>query len=98
MTSRFYAPDLGETATLEGSEAHHLRNVLRLGLDDVVELFDGHGVRATARVTRIDKQTVALAVLQRFEDPASCRPTELVLATAVPKGPRRSPQPGLDPP
>ena len=88
MTSRFYTPDLGETATLEGSEAHHLRNVLRLGLDDVVELFDGHGVRATARVTRIDKQAVALAVLQRFEDPASCQPTELVLATAVPKGDR----------
>ena len=88
MTSRFYSPVLGEMAQLEGPEAHHLRNVLRLDLDDVVELFDGRGVRATARVTHIDKQSVDLAVLERVEDPVASKSTELILATAVPKGDR----------
>ncbi len=50
---RCYAPDLpGSPASLEltSAEAHHLSAVLRLGVGDEVELFDGRGGSAWARI------------------------------------------------
>jgi len=45
---------------LRGPEAHHLRDVLRLGPGTLVEAFDGRGSVAEGRVTAADKSGVVL--------------------------------------
>jgi len=89
VSDRFYAPGLAPDgpAVLADSEAHHLRDVLRLGIGDRVVLFDGNGSEATAEITAVDRNRIELSVgeLRCDPDPA---PPELVLATAIPKGDR----------
>jgi len=85
-TSTLHAPgDL----TLSEREAHHARDVLRLGSGDEVELFDDAGATArgtiltsgaTGVVVRVDQPTAAAA-----SDDVAVR---LTIAAAVPKGDR----------
>jgi 16S rRNA (uracil1498-N3)-methyltransferase len=89
MPERFYAPVPYDQPTVEltGSEAHHLRDVLRLGVGEEVLLFDGRGVEARAEITAIGKRAIAIKVLQtRTIDAGRLAP--VILATAVPKGDR----------
>ncbi len=86
---RFYQPqslDAAE-AVLDGSEAHHLLHVLRLRPGDQVELFDGKGIEATARIEKAGKRQVHLAILSQrtVQKPL---PAVVILATAPPKGER----------
>src|SRR5947209_6955773 len=71
---------------LEGTEAHHLVHVLRIGVGDTVVLFDGCGGEATATVTECAAGVVELTVgepqVQSDDGP------EIILAAAVPKGDR----------
>lgn len=84
MTRRLFCTefDLGPV-TLTGPEAHHGRNVLRLSPGDEVELFDGRGRSARARVEKLGKSDLLLRVetVETAEEPCP----KLVLATAVPK-------------
>jgi len=86
-----YVPDtscaLGEVVEIEGPEAHHLKHVLRLQPGSPVEVFNGRGSRAAARIIEVSRRMVALEVQ---EPPRlATRPrSEIVLATAVPKGDR----------
>jgi 16S rRNA (uracil1498-N3)-methyltransferase len=89
MLDRFYAPESLQqtTITLTGAEAQHLSRVLRKQLGDEVNLFDGKGCEAQARIDALDRRTVTLFVV----GPVVERPTtglRVVLATAVPKGDR----------
>ncbi len=70
---------------LDRDEAHHARDVLRLGVGDAVELFDDHGAVARGVIERCD----AAAVLARV-DHVEHRPAAigLTIASAVPKGDR----------
>jgi len=77
----------GPTAELLGPEAHHLHNVMRLQPGDEIELFDGDGTEATARVESASKKRVVVSILSRQPGAAEL-PAPLVLATAVPKGDR----------
>lgn len=61
--ARFYIENITEPITvLEGSEAHHLSGVLRLGVGDSVELFDGKGNIATAIVEKVKKRSAELRI------------------------------------
>jgi 16S rRNA (uracil1498-N3)-methyltransferase len=71
---------------LEGTEAHHLVHVLRIGVGDKVILFDGHGSEAAATVTGCAADFVELAVGEPQADGDDGR--EIILAAAVPKGDR----------
>lgn len=85
---RFYQPTFPEAGSviLGETEAHHLAHVLRIPADTQVEIFDGQGRSAAATVTRINKRTVELLVLQSRFTPT---PTpDLTLAVAAPKGDR----------
>jgi 16S rRNA (uracil1498-N3)-methyltransferase len=53
------------TAMLEGSEASHVKNVLRLGRGEEVCLVDGSGLEYRARIERLVAGRVELAVLER---------------------------------
>ena len=69
---------------LDGSEAHHCVNVLRLGVGSRVVVFNGAGSEVTAEIVDVDKGIVRLKNLQVAKaEPLRCSVT---LAQAVPKG------------
>ena len=86
---RFYVPELTEGAqvALPPTEAHHAARVLRLAPGAAVELFDGCGRAAGARIAAVRRAGVTAAV-ESVRGPAP-RPGPLVhLAFAIPKGSR----------
>ena len=86
---RFFVPAgfASDTVELTGPEAHHLLHVLRLGVGDDVELFDGRGVQAAGRVETTTRQTVGMRLISRSASPRATT-RSLILATAMPKGDR----------
>ena len=84
---RFYVPpnDWNSGApTLNGAEAHHARNVLRMQPGDKVVLFDGRGREVTAQITSLEGAQVQLRKLHEAETPPlRCH---ITLAQAIPKG------------
>jgi 16S rRNA (uracil1498-N3)-methyltransferase len=83
---RLYCPALpgaGERCLL-GSEAAQHAHVLRLGVDDVLELFDGRGRAVKVRIVEAKKRELACLALEapRFT-PEEGR---LVLVQCVPRG------------
>ncbi len=89
---RFHLPELlpqsGETPfRLPEEEAHHARNVLRLEAGSDIELFDGSGHAAPARLTAVTRQAVTATLTGPMTtDPPA--PLELTLAVAIPKADR----------
>lgn len=90
MDRRFFVdhPLVEGVAQLAGPEAEHLTKVLRAKPGDMVLLFDGLGAEFTARITRVGRTLVELAVLARRE---VCRELaiSLTLGVALPKGDRQ---------
>lgn len=87
MTRRLFVdqlPAVGESVVLDSESANHVR-VLRLVADAEVELFDGRGSRASARLEQVDGETVRCIVLQ-VSRVASNAPFALTLVQAMPKG------------
>lgn len=80
--SRFYVTDLNQPV-LTAAEAHHCRQVLRLGPGDTLTLFDGSGGEAHCRITAANGDQVTLDVIQRTSTPPL--PTAITLAQAIPK-------------
>jgi 16S rRNA (uracil1498-N3)-methyltransferase len=88
MLPRFYAPRLDtELVRLDGDEAHHLANVLRLGAGDEVALFDGRGAERRGRVEAVGRRDVQVRVLDAVE-PATEPRVAITLAQAALKGDR----------
>lgn len=89
MSDRFYLP--GDWSrlplVLDGSEFQHLFRVLRKRTGDVIELFDGKGSRAAARIERLLKRSAELVLegpIQHTAEPE----VEVLLCVAPPKGDR----------
>jgi 16S rRNA (uracil1498-N3)-methyltransferase len=69
---------------LEGGEAHHCLDVLRMQPGERLTVFNGLGVEATAEIGTAKKDRVELKVLQHGKTaPLRC---EITLGQAVPKG------------
>ena len=76
------------TVRLDGPEAHHLIHVLRAKPGLEVVLFDGSGAEFAARVERVERSAVGLAVYERREiDRESA--VQVTLGVALPKGDRQ---------
>src|SRR5262245_908029 len=90
MSHRFFCqqPPSAAGAILEGAEAHHLLNVMRLAVGDEVTLFDGSGREVTARIRRAARDRVELDVVEKSAVDREL-PFELVLGVALPKGDRQ---------
>lgn len=73
-----------ETPFLEGDEAKHLAQVLRIQPDQWITVFDGIGNRAEAKVLSVSKQRIDL-MLDLAESKDNPLP-EIILAQAIPKG------------
>ena len=70
MRRFFYDPgmqDNEEQILIAGTEAHHLRNVLRMQAGDCAELFDGKGAVVSGEIARINAKEVVFQVLSRTD-------------------------------
>jgi 16S rRNA (uracil1498-N3)-methyltransferase len=85
---RFYIDRIeGETASLTDSEQlHHLKDVLRLKVDDTVNISDGAGNDYTGVITVIDKKQATIKVT--LKKTVADSPLKLTVACAIPKGSR----------
>ncbi|MGQ0760785.1 MAG: 16S rRNA (uracil(1498)-N(3))-methyltransferase [Acidobacteriota bacterium] len=88
---RFYAPriafaDDGKTITLSVDEARHARDVLRLGRDDEVFVFDGEGREYRCVIADIGSRSITLTVAEETEAAKPESPLNLTLAVALLKG------------
>lgn len=83
---RFFSPSelvLNEQVLLKDREFHHLAHAVRIKENEVVELVNGNGVLAIAKVVHLGKKEVILNVLERdfFSPPRM----EVILAQAFPR-------------
>ncbi len=82
---RFFAPSFDpgdETVALPRDEAEHLTRVLRIGVGDMVSVFDGRGHEFLARVVSAAHRDVRVQLLSRIE-PARESSVSITLAQAV---------------
>jgi 16S rRNA (uracil1498-N3)-methyltransferase len=74
-----------QVTTLPREEGEHLTRVLRLGVGDIVSVFDGRGHECSARVIGAARRDIRLELLGRVE-PAAESPVAISLVQAVLKG------------
>ncbi len=85
---RFYCDSINQPRTvITGHEARHAASVMRLTQGQMVELFDGRGALATAKIENISSKELLCRIehLQSIDKPA--RP-EIIIVASVPKGDR----------
>jgi len=56
----------GSKAIVKGSDAHHIKNVLRLKPGDKIGLFDGTGLNYETRIVNILPKSVEVSVIRSF--------------------------------
>lgn len=78
-------PEVGDY-TLDGPEGHHAADVQRLQPGETLQLTDGAGGIATARVTAAERGSLRLQILDRRTLPAP--DPKLTVVQALPKGDR----------
>jgi 16S rRNA (uracil1498-N3)-methyltransferase len=85
---RFFIENIsGKSASLTDAEQlHHLRDVLRLKIDDRVILCDSRGNQYTGRITGLDKKKAELEVMPAL--PARDSDVKITVACAIPKNSR----------
>lgn len=86
---RFFAPLKqfhGSEVILDADETRHLRDVLRLRLDDKVNVFNGAGREFSCRIAAISKKSVHLQIENEVRPTSSESDLELTLAAAMLKG------------
>jgi 16S rRNA (uracil1498-N3)-methyltransferase len=79
---------INSPVTLDGAEAHHLVNVMRVRVGDEVTLFDGLGAEFRVSISKLDKRTVSMTLLKRI-DISRESSMRLSIAVALPKGERQ---------
>jgi 16S rRNA (uracil1498-N3)-methyltransferase len=90
MADRYFVetPIQGDSARLVAGEAHHLAHVMRACPGDEVTLFDASGAEFTARVKRLGRSEVDLAIVSRQAVNRELA-VPLILGVALPKGDRQ---------
>ncbi len=84
---RFFVPPktLGqEQIDLPEEVVHHLGKVLRIGVGQIVLLLDGLGEVCLCRIEQLDKRRGLASVLERWNEPETAWPIDLL--QALPKG------------
>lgn len=67
------------TLILTGREAHHLTRVRRLGPGSLVELIDGSGLIAKAKIIKVNKTEAGLRIVEVSERQNDCLPIKLIV-------------------
>lgn len=79
--------EAGTRIELSGDRFHHLRNVLRVTVDDPLLLFNGGGSEFPARITGLERRSLTLECGAPHE-PAREPPLRIVLGQAAARGDR----------
>lgn len=77
---RFFLEDIS-SQTLTGDEFHHLKNVMRARPGDTIELVNGKGTLAHARLVEIKKDAATFEITKKIDEPPSA--TSIILAQAL---------------
>lgn len=78
----FLNDDLSRTtALLSGPEIHHLKHVMRVQIGQQVELVNGKGTLAKARLTEVKTTEAYFDIIEKIDIPSP--PFELILAQAI---------------
>lgn len=82
---RFFIPSSlqHDTVIISGEELHHISSVMRLGVQDTLELINGHGELVQGTILSLDKNQ-GLIKITDYHQEAPPAPT-LILAQALPK-------------
>jgi 16S rRNA (uracil1498-N3)-methyltransferase len=86
---RFYAPPENfdaKTVSLSAEETRHLRDVLRLGEGEIVNVFDGEGREFSCRIETIKRHETLLEIVEEIKPSAPVSNLNLTLAVALLKG------------
>ena len=87
-TLRFYCERLdGDRALLDSTQSHHLSHVLRLEVGQIVQVFDGNGLLADAKIEQIGRNQVLLHVVEITHLPPKTS-GRVILAVSIAKGER----------
>ena len=78
----FFNPDqqTGNQIWITGSEARHIKTVLRMRIGNKVELFDGMGSRIAGQITRVGSREVVIRILSHRTESQDTAPLTLVQA------------------
>ena len=75
--------DLADSkAVVKGSDAHHIKNVLRLKPGDKIGLFDGTGLNYETRIVTLLPKSVEVSVTRRFSSTAESN-VQITVAQAL---------------
>lgn len=90
MADRYFSeiPVTADTVLLEQAEAHHLLHVMRAKVGQQVVIFDGSGCEFAARINKLSRSSVELAVLSREAVDRELK-IPVTLGVALPKGDRQ---------
>jgi 16S rRNA (uracil1498-N3)-methyltransferase len=69
-------------AVVTGSDAKHIKTVLRLNTGDPIGLYDGKGTEYEAKIEAISRQGIALSILRSYPS-ASESPVQITVAQAL---------------
>jgi len=88
MLPRFYCENIDVNCRITAAEARHITTVMRMQQGDTVELFDGFGGLAVAKITQIDKKKRISVEVKEFSRAKRRLDNRIVLAVSVAKGQR----------
>jgi 16S rRNA (uracil1498-N3)-methyltransferase len=78
-------PNSGEVE-ITGDEARHAISAVRVKVNEMIALTDGHGARATAEVLVVDRKSLHLRIIDhKFHEPSAIK---LSVLQALTKGDR----------
>jgi len=72
----------GQRALIDGSDAKHIRNVLRMQPGDPLYLFDRSGFDYRAEIISLSSNRIAVVIKEKFQSKTES-PIEIILAQAV---------------
>lgn len=87
-TLRFFCDNLdSDRSVLDAEQSRHLAKVLRLGVGDSVQVFDGKGLLANAAIEQVGRDQVFLRIIDRTQLPPKAS-GRVILAVSIAKGER----------
>ena len=73
---------INQTSVITGSDAKHIKNVLRLKPGNKIELFDGKGFEYKAKIVSLSPDSVEVSIICRFFS-ATESPVQITVAQAL---------------